>query len=71
MKKVIYLLVLACMASCADVTQMSYRSKYQKQTLSKFSKKKSNRYVSARKRGDYRHPMVTKDTYKSLKQRNQ
>ena len=73
MKKVIYLLALTCMMSCADVTQSYYGSKHQRKTLVKFGKKRNysnagERYVPSRKRGNYRHPAVTKDTYKRLKQ---
>lgn len=73
MKKLVLLLLVGMMTSCADVTQMYYSSQYQRQTLSKFGKKRnylkgSSRYVPARKNGSYRHPAVTTDTYKYVKQ---
>lgn len=72
MKKLLFVLVSVLVTGCADVTQTLYKSKYQRQTLSKFGKSKNYssggfRYVPSRKRGDLRHPAVTRDTYKYKK----
>lgn len=73
MKKIVLFLIICMSTSCADVTQMRYGSLYQKQTLTKFKKKKhyakgGDRYVPHRKKGSYNHPAVTRDTYKYLRQ---
>ena len=73
MKKLVLFLIVCITTSCADVTQGYYGSKHQQRTLAKFGKKRGysktgERYVPGSKRGDYKHPAVTKDTYKRLKQ---
>lgn len=76
MKKILLFLTITVMAtSCADVTQMSYRSQYQRQNLGKFGKKRgyqkgSANYVRPKKRGSIMDPTVKKDTRKVLIQSN-
>lgn len=74
MKKIVLFLIVCMATSCADVTQMRYGSLYQKQTLTKFKKKRhyargGERNVPNKKIGSYRHPAVTTDTYKILRQK--
>jgi hypothetical protein len=74
MKNIVIVFVIAAMfSSCADTTQAVYKSRYQKQTLTKFSKKKGYRkasanYVPFRKQGAPNTPTVTKETRKAIKQ---
>lgn len=75
MRKIIPLFIIVLLSSCADVTQMSYRSKYQRQNMTKFGRvrgyqKGSSNYVPASRRGAYSHPAVRPETSKQLKQAN-
>lgn len=76
MKKILLFSIIAILStSCADVTQFSYRSQYQRQNLAKFHKKRgyqkgSANYVAPRKRGSFRHPAITIDTQKALIRNN-
>ena len=74
MKNIVIVFVVAVMfSSCADTTQAVYKSRHQKQTLTKFSKKKGTRkasanYVPFRRQGAPNTPTVTKETRKAIKQ---
>lgn len=63
MKKILYFLIIISITSCQ--TQM-YNTKHQRKTMQNFAKKRSDNHVGGKKRGDFNHPAVTKDTRKSL-----
>lgn len=72
MKTLLAIITILSFTSCADLTQMSYRNKYQRQTSSKFLKKRDYikgqaRYISTKRDGCLTHPAVTTSTFRQLK----
>ena len=72
MKTLLAIITILSFTSCADLTQMSYRNKYERQTTSKFLKKRNYikgqaRYVPTKRDGCLTHPAVTINTFRQLK----
>jgi hypothetical protein len=69
MKHLLLVLILIGFTSCVTVSNQG--SAYQNRNISNFSKAKGYkkgyaRYVAPKKRGDWNHPSVTKQTRKRL-----
>lgn len=69
MKNILLILMLIGMTSCLTTSNQS--SSYQNRNISNFNKPKGYkkgyaRYVSPKKRGDWNHPSVLKQTRKRL-----